>query len=149
MSAVITLFPSSQRYITTPVSTMIKTPSVQIRAVLIVAIMDSPDWRAGVPLLETEINRQTVASFSGTISGPAISTVYWMGVIGPHWRYGVKEENERDARPLTAWHDTAHDQASYDAFQHLTTLVAKMGYGRPRHIHNDLHYRFFSSCEQR
>ncbi|KAF8274311.1 hypothetical protein EI94DRAFT_1714142 [Lactarius quietus] len=143
MSILVTLFPPSQDYALTPqgciaedshhtpyllleVAKMTYLPSVQLRTVLIVAIMDGPDWRAGIPLLETEINRQIVASFNGPVRRSAISMVYWIGVIGPHWRYGVKEDNERDPKPLIAWHDTAHDQASYDTFQHLTALIAKM-----------------------
>ena len=97
------------------------------RPLLIVVLMYSKDWQAGIPSLETEINRLIDAAFSGeTIGGTAISKVYWIGVIGPHWRFGVKEDNGQRATPLIDWHDTTHDEASFDDFQHLAALVGKM-----------------------
>ncbi len=103
------------------------TPSLQFRTVLIVEIKNSQGWEAGIPSLERQINRLAVAAFSGTdISmGTTISKVYWIAVIGPHWRYGIKEDGQ-DLRPLIAWHETTHDQASYDDFGRLTTLIADM-----------------------
>ena len=97
------------------------------RPLLIVVLMYSKDWQAGIPSLETEINRLIDAAFSGeTIGGTAISKVYWIGVIGPHWRFGVKEDNGQRATPLIDWHDTTHDEASFDDFQYLAALVGKM-----------------------
>jgi hypothetical protein len=138
------LFPASQDYIVTPipyfpldnhqppyvafeVSQWNKPCSPPWRPLLIVAVMHSQDWRAGIPSLETKINRLIDAAFSGeTRGGTAISTVYWMGVIGPHWRFGVKEENGQEAKQLIDWHHTAHDEVSFDDFQRLAALVAKM-----------------------
>ena len=97
------------------------------RPLLIVVLMYSKDWQAGIPSLETEINRLIDAAFSGeTIGGTAISKVYWIGVIGSHWRFGVKEDNGQRATPLIDWHDTTHDEASFDDFQQLAALVGKM-----------------------
>jgi hypothetical protein len=43
----------------------------------------------------------------------ACRTLYWIAVIGPHWRYGGKDD---DGQPklskLIPWHDTTHDDAS-------------------------------------
>jgi hypothetical protein len=89
--------------------------------------MYGQDWQAGIPSLETEINRLVDAAFRGeTTGGIAISKVYWIGVIGPHWRFGVKEDNGQTATPLIDWHDTAHDEASFEDFQRLVALVATM-----------------------
>jgi hypothetical protein len=117
------------RYLLFEVSKLTKLPvESRSRTVLIVAVMHSPgpDWRTGIPLLETEINRQADIAFRGGVGGPAISKVYWVGVLGPHWQYGVKEDNGRELSPSIAWHDTTHDQASYDDFQHLIALLAEM-----------------------
>src|ERR1700677_630917 len=118
------LRPRTRRYFLFKVSKSTKSP----RTVLIVVVMPNPDWQAGIPLLETEINRQADIAFSGGVHGPchgpAFSKLYWIGVLGPHWRYGVKEDNGQELRPLIAWHDTTHDQASYDDFQHLAALAA-------------------------
>jgi hypothetical protein len=113
------------RYFLFEVSKSTNAPQ-EIRTVLIVAVMHNPDWQAGIPLLEAEINRQADIAFHGGVGGPAISMVYWIGVLGPHWRYGVKEDSGQELRPLIAWHDTTHDQASYDDFQHLVALLADM-----------------------
>jgi hypothetical protein len=138
------LFPISQSYVYTPLRRIAEdnhhTPylvyevskliapgvPLKFRTVLIVVVMHDPDWRAGIPLLETEINRQTDIAFSGGVSGTANSKVYWIGVLGPHWRYGVKEDNGQELKPSIDWHDTTHDQASYDDFQQLVALIADM-----------------------
>jgi hypothetical protein len=101
-------------------------PPPPLRPLLIVAVMHSQDWRFGIPSLETEINRLADAAFSGEgRGGTAISTVYWIGVIGHHWRFGVKD-NGQEAKPLIGWHHTTHDEASFEDFQRLAALVAKM-----------------------
>jgi len=97
-------------------------PPIQLRTVLIVKVKNSQHWPAGVPSLERQLNRQTDTAFSGT----AVSRVYWIGVIGPHWRYGVKEDDGQDPIPLIAWHDVTDDQASYTDLQTLVALVAAM-----------------------
>ena len=48
-----------------------------------------------------------------------------IGVLGPHWRYDIKED-EQDQRSLIAWHDTTHGKASYADLQALVALVAAM-----------------------
>ncbi|KAF7785101.1 hypothetical protein Agabi119p4_1266 [Agaricus bisporus var. burnettii] len=132
------LFPTAQGYIVTPqrripdesdhipdfVVEVVKivSPPMQLRTVLIVKIKNSQHWEAGIPALERQILRQTDASFSGT----AVSQVYWIGVIGPHWRYGIKEDDGQDAVPLIDWHHVTHDQDSYNNLQNLATLVAAL-----------------------
>ena len=136
------LFPPSQGYGFGPLSRVAKddhTPYLayevvklialpaNIRTVLVVAIMDGPDWRAYIPSLEKEIIRLTDAAFSGALStmSTATSKVFWIGAIGPHWQYGAKEDNlGQELKPSIGWHDTIHDEASYDDFQHLVTLIA-------------------------
>jgi hypothetical protein len=143
-SALSHLFPLSQNYVFTPLRRIAKdddhtpyfiyevskfiAPPSKLRTVLIVAIMDSPDWQAGIPLSETEINRLTDTVFSGALSGGGIATskVYWIVALGPHWRYGIKEDNGRELKPLIDWHDTIHDQAPYDDFQRLAALIAAL-----------------------
>jgi hypothetical protein len=93
---------------------------IQFRTVLIVEVKNSQHWEAGIPSLERQIKRQTDTAFSGT----AVSQVYWIGVIGPRWRYGVKEDDRQDPRPLINWHDITHDQASYTDLQALVALIA-------------------------
>ena len=99
------------------------------RIVVIVAVMHYPDWQVGVPFLEAEINRRADAAFSrragGTVRGVAISKLYWIGAIGPHWQYGVKDEGQ-ELKPLIAWHDTTHDKASCDDFKDLVALITDM-----------------------
>jgi hypothetical protein len=92
------------------------------RSVLIVKIKNSQHWESGYPALERQLNQQTDAAFAGT----AYSKVYWIGSIGPRWRYGEKEDNEPDVQSLIDWHDTTHDQASFDDLQTLSHLVAAL-----------------------
>ena len=56
----------------------------------------------------------------------AHSKLYWIGSIGPHWRYGEKEDKGQDVQPLIDWHHTTHDQASFDDLQTLACLVAAL-----------------------
>ena len=55
----------------------------------------------------------TNAALSGTLSECVVATskVFWIGTIGHHWRYGVKEDNGREMTPLIDWHETIHDEA--------------------------------------
>ena len=110
-------------YLAYEVSEFIALPATR-RSVLIVVIMESSDWRACVPSLEEGINRLTDDALSGTLSDRATSKVFWIGTIGHHWRYGVKEDNGREMKPLIDWHETIHDEASFDDFQRLVALVA-------------------------
>ncbi|KAH9004247.1 hypothetical protein EDB86DRAFT_2887616 [Lactarius hatsudake] len=104
--------------------------SIQSRSLLVVGIQNSQDysqdWQAGIPSLEMQLNRGMDVAFRGTKPGTAVSKVYWITAIGPHWRYGVWEDDGQGLRPLIAWHETLHDQASYDDFRDLTTLVANL-----------------------
>ena len=110
------------QYIAYEVSEIIALPATR-RSVLILVIMESSDWQTCIPSLEKEINRLTDAAVSGTFSDRATSKVFWIGTIGHHWRYGVKEDNGRKMTPLIDW-QTIHDEASYDVFQRLVALVA-------------------------
>ncbi|KAH9044733.1 hypothetical protein EDB85DRAFT_1910962 [Lactarius pseudohatsudake] len=100
--------------------------SGQLRPLLVVAIKNSQDWQAQIPSLERQINRQIDTAFRGTELGTAVSKVYWITTVGPHWRYGVRENDGQGLRPLISWHETLHDQASYDDFQGLIALVADL-----------------------
>lgn len=100
-------------------------PPRKYRTVLVVAVMNYPDWHAGVPFLEAEINRQADAAFTSGTIGTAISKLYWVGAIGPHWQYGIKDQGQ-ELKPLIAWHGTIHDEASYDDFKDLAALITDM-----------------------
>jgi len=134
-----TLFPSTQGYVITPqrripddseshipdfVIKVVKlsTPPLTFRTVLIVEVKNTQHWPNGIGSFERQINRQTDASFAGT----AHTKVYWVGTIGPHWRYGEKEDNGQYPTPLIDWHHTTHDQASFDDLQVLAGLVAAL-----------------------
>lgn len=134
-----TLFPSAQGYIVAPQRRLPEDPESHIpdfiievvkmstapltfRSVLIVKIKNSQHWEYGIPAFERQLNRQTDAAFAGT----AHSKVYWIGIFGPHWRYGEKEADEQDVQPLINWHPTTHDQASFDDLQTLARLVATL-----------------------
>ncbi|KAH9014014.1 hypothetical protein EDB84DRAFT_1568369 [Lactarius hengduanensis] len=139
-SILIFLFPVSQGYFIAPcrrqnqtsdlvigVVKMINHDPSQLRTVLVVQIKSNCRLQSGILPLEEQINRQIDAAFRGEKRpGTAISKVYWITTIGPRWRYGTKEDGEQGLRPLIAWHETTHDQASYDDFQVLTSLVADL-----------------------
>ena len=133
------LFPSTEGYIVTPqrhppddsdshipdfIIQVVKlsTAPLIFRTVLIVEIKNSQRWESGIPALVRQLNRQTDAAFAGT----AHTKVYWIGTIGPNWRYGKKENNGRDLQALIGWHHTTHDQASFDDLQVLARLVAAL-----------------------
>lgn len=134
-----TLFPSTQGYVITPqrripddseshipdlVIEVVKlsAPPLIFRTVLIVEVKNTQHWLKGVGSLERQINRQTDASFAGT----AHTKVYWIGCIGPHWRYGEKQDSGQAPTPLIDWHHSTHDQASFDNLQVLAGLVAAL-----------------------
>ncbi|KAG8954845.1 hypothetical protein FRC04_010328 [Tulasnella sp. 424] len=100
-----TLFPVTQSYLVTPQRRIpegseshipdfvievvqLTTPPVTFRTVLIVKVKNSQHWTSGILALERQINCQTDAAFAGTAS----RKIYWIGTIGPHWRYGSKED---------------------------------------------------------
>jgi len=161
-----TLFPSSQGYMVTPqrrlrppagdpeshipdlvieVDKLSSTSStgtgtvtgLTFRTVLIAKIRNSQHWQSGLGIgietLERQLDRETDAAFAGT----AHSKVYWIGTIGPHWRYGERgvDDDAHDAtasgsgqnlRPLIDWHHTTHDQASFNDLQVLADLVSAL-----------------------
>jgi len=144
ISILTTLFPSVQGYIVTPkrsgslegdqshipdvVIEVAKlkwsTPPPIHRTVLIVKIRNSQHWQSelGMQRLQDQIDRQCDSAFVGT----AHTKVYWIGTIGPHWRYGEKVVDGQAPIPLINWHDTTHDQASFKDFQVLADLIHAM-----------------------
>jgi hypothetical protein len=137
-----TFFPSTQGYIVTPqrrppddpeshipdfiieVAKLSSTAPLTFRTVLIVKVKNSQHWQSeyGIQALQRQLNRQTDAAFAGT----AHTKLYWIGTIGPHWRYGEREDNGQDLRPLIDWHHTTHDQASFNDFRVLADLVSAL-----------------------
>ena len=95
----------------------LSTAPLTFRCVLIVEIKNTQHWQTGIAALERQLSRQTDAAFAGT----AHSKVYWIGTIGPHWRYGEKEDDGQNPTPLIDWHHTTHNQASFDDLQVLTS----------------------------
>jgi hypothetical protein len=89
------------------------------RTVLIVTIENSEFWESGKDALMQRIKLQTEWAFARR----ATERVYWVVEIGPHWRYGIKEDDGQDLRPLIPWHDVTHDDASYDDLMRLANLV--------------------------
>jgi len=139
-SILTTLFPTTQGYMVTPQRRLsddseshipdfiievarLSTPPLTLRTVLVVEIKNTQRWQsAGIEALQRQLNRQTDAAFAGT----AHTKLYWIGTIGPHWRYGEREDNGQDLRPLIDWHHTTHDPASYHDFRVLVDLVTAL-----------------------
>jgi hypothetical protein len=134
-----TLFPDTQGYMVTPQRRLpdnpkshipdliikvvkVSMPPITLRTVLIVEIKNSQHWQSGIGAQERQLGQQTEAAFAGT----AHTKVYWIGTIGPHWRYGEKDDNEQDPQPLIDWHHITHDQASFDDLQVLAGLVGAL-----------------------
>ena len=136
------LFPSTEGYIVTPqrrppddsdshipdfiieVVKLSTALALIFRTVLIVEIKNSQHWESGIPALVQQLSRQTDAAFAGTVH----TKVYWIAseTIGPHWRYGEKEDDGQDLQALIGWHHTTHDQASFDDLRVLVRLVAAL-----------------------
>jgi len=114
--------PQAQRIPTFLVGIMDGTSLDDIRIVLVVNIMNHQFWESGEDALMDHIKHQTKA---GLVDN-AREGVYWIGVIGPHWRYGVMVDGEEDPTPLIPWHHVTHDDASYQDFEQLQTLVNHM-----------------------
>jgi hypothetical protein len=93
-------------------------PGLQL--VLVVQIKNTHQWPDGEEHLFAQICKQTNLALS-----PAASKkLYWIGVIGPHWRYGSKEDDcQPGLTPLIPWHDTTHDDASFNDLRTLAELV--------------------------
>ena len=96
------------------------------RTVLIVELKKSLLWKDGIPALQRQIKLQTDASFEPGEISQANGTVFFISVIGPHWRYGVEHDDGQDPIPLIEWHRVTHNQSSYQDFQVLTGLVASL-----------------------
>jgi hypothetical protein len=94
--------------------------TLSFRTVLIVGVENTQHWLKEIESLDRRINLKTDASFAGT----AHTKVYWIGTIGPHWRYGEWEDNGQNLTPLIGCHHTTRDQASFDDLQVLAGLVA-------------------------
>ena len=139
ISILTTLFPPAQGYFVTPQRRVaedsqvhipdllievakISSPPLILRTVLIVKVRNSQHWESGKDVLMRRIKLQTDAAFFGT----AVGKVYWIGTIGPHWRYGEKEDDGQDPRPLIQWHDVTHNEASYRDLVDLSNLVADL-----------------------
>ncbi len=108
------------------VSKLSDPPTLPFLTVLVIEIRNTPDWPASIPAQETQIKRHTDAALAGSEVSKARSKVYWISVIGPHWRYGDKDDDEQDLRPLTDWHHTTHDQDSYERLQELAGLAGSL-----------------------
>ncbi len=139
-----TLFPSDEGYVVTPQRklydedgitsrlpdfvfevTRIEGPDLDVRTVLIVEIKNSHHWPDIVDRLLQQLNHQIDYAFASS----ARNKLYWVAVVGPHWRYGVKEDDGQDdgptrgLTPLIEWHHTTHEDASFSDFQALAALV--------------------------
>lgn len=92
--------------------------------VLIVQFESPRHWPEGVlAQLFVQICRKANSSFAQTAEGK----LYWISVIGPHWRYGIKEDDgQLELSPLIPWHHTTHDDASFDDLQTLAGLVGAL-----------------------
>jgi hypothetical protein len=89
---------------------------------LVVNIMNHECWDLGHDSLMQSIKHKIRAEFADG----AREKVYWIGVIGPHWRYGVQKDDDDEPTPLIPWHDVTHDDASYHDFMQLRELVASI-----------------------
>jgi hypothetical protein len=114
--------PRAQRIATFLLGIMDGTSFDDIRTVLVVKIMNHQFWEAGQDALMEHIKQQTKAE----LVDKARERVYWIGVIRPHWRYGVMVNGEEDPTPLIPWHHATHDDASNHDFEQLQTLVNQM-----------------------
>lgn len=78
-------------------------------------------WQAGISEQEKEIKGLTDAGLSEYANAlNARFKVYWISVIGSHWRYGVHDG--QNSRPLIDWH-TIDDEDSFKDLQELAELV--------------------------
>ena len=138
-----TLFPASDGFQVTPqrkfvdeddhestipdfiieVSRVTERGGLNFQLVLVVAIKNSQHWPDGVERLFMQLCKHANFAFSQTARGK----LYWIGVIGPHWRYGSKEDDgQPELSPLIPWHHTTHDDASFDDLQTLAGLVGAL-----------------------
>ncbi len=134
------LFPAAQGYIVTPQHRLprvddqsliqdfvievvkLSMPPLTFRTVLIVEIKNTQHWQSGIQRLQDQIDLQCDSAFAGS----AHTKMYWIGTIGPHWRYGEQVDNGQGPIPLINWHDTIHDEASLNDLQVLADLIHAM-----------------------
>jgi len=138
-SILTTLFPSARGYIVTPQQRLpletrrhipdffievvkLSTAPLTFRTVLIIEMKNTQYWQSGIQRLQDQINEQCDSAFSGT----AHTKLYWIGTIGPHWRYGEQVDDGEGPIPLINWHDTIHDEASLNDLQVLADLIHAM-----------------------
>jgi len=96
---------------------------LNFQLVLIVEIKNSHHWPNGEGRLFVQLCKQANSAFSHA----ARRKLYWIGVIGPHWRYGSKEDDgQLELSPLIPWHHTTHDDASFDDLQTLAGLAGAL-----------------------
>jgi hypothetical protein len=96
---------------------------LHLQVILIVEVKNYQHWPEGVARLFVQLCRQVNSAFAQTARGK----LYWIAVIGPHWRYGTKEDDgQLELSPLIPWHHTTHDDASFDDFQILAGLVGEL-----------------------
>ena len=135
-----TLFPATNSFLVTPqckvidedsskstipdfvieVSKIAQPGDLNLQIVLIAKIKNSHHWPDGAEWLFVQICKQANSAFSQT----AHRTLYCIGIIGPHWQYGSKEDDgQLELSKLIPWHDTTHDDASFNNLQILAGLV--------------------------
>ena len=90
-----------------------------LRTVLIVEIKNTQHWPNGIDHILRRIDVDTGYEFSKT----ALDKLYWIAAVGPHWQYGVREEDEHRASPLIDWNHSVHDATSFTDLRALATLV--------------------------
>jgi len=94
---------------------------IQSRIALFIEVRDTSNWQ------EACLNLHLInAASTGNVFSRARSKVYWISVIGPHWRYGYRDDDGEDLSPLIEWHHNTHDQDLYQDFQDLAGLVAAL-----------------------
>jgi len=101
------------------------TSPLTFHTVLILEVKNTNQWPTEIPALEQQLTRKTDAAFAASASAfvsTVYAKVYWIAAIGPHWRYGERDDGQ-ELVPLFDWHDTIHDAASYADLQQLVTLV--------------------------
>lgn len=67
---------------------------------------NTPHWNTGINDQQNQITDQIDLAFASD----AHMMVYWIGVIRPHWHYGVKKGDDWDTVPLIGWYHMMHDQ---------------------------------------
>jgi hypothetical protein len=95
-----------------------------IRTVLIVEIKLVDIWgsAAAYDRLMEQISRQADAAFNDK----ARERVFWIATIGPHWKFGHKDDNGQNPISIGGWQHTIHGAASYRKLMQLKAHVAQL-----------------------